>query len=242
MSKCCWEMCHLFVFSVFFSSLQPAGSSPPGSKCDHRASNITLIFCLLILRGSPSVSSFLIFFATRFFKSHFSCSLNFLKEFLCSELTVEMWSDLKLFQRKGAVEWLIIDILSHLLRASFESCWKCVLDHPVFLHFLLLGSVGPLTKKHTDDLSDSDRTDDEGIFFYPIPPNWFAWQGKSKLTLSPPIFIFFDFLTFLVLFWKWWTFSFCSSLVKLFWHLDVFCPFQLDVKNSCLPSFFDKNT
>lgn len=36
----------------------------------------------------------------------------------------------------------------------------CVLDHPVFL----LGPVGPLSKKNTDDLGDNDRTDDEGIF------------------------------------------------------------------------------
>ncbi|CAF91482.1 unnamed protein product, partial [Tetraodon nigroviridis] len=36
--------------------------------------------------------------------------------------------------------------------------------------FIFLSCGSPLTKKHTDDLSDSDRTDDEGIFFYPIPP------------------------------------------------------------------------
>lgn len=52
--------------------------------------------------------------------------------------------------------------------ASFRSC-VCFLDHPVFLHLLLLGPIGPLSKKHTDDLADSDRTDDQGIFSPPLP-------------------------------------------------------------------------
>lgn len=107
------EMCHLFVIWVFFSSFQPetSGSSAPVSKCPHPVSNRKLILChsgMFVFEswGSPSVSSFSIFFASFFFQSHFSCSLNFLKELLCSKLTVEMWSDLRIFQRKGDC-WMI---------------------------------------------------------------------------------------------------------------------------------------
>ena len=76
----------------------------------------------------------------------------------------------------------------------------CVLDHLVFLHLLLLGPIGPLTKKHNDDLGDNDHADDEGIFS--PNANLVCMTRETKLTLSPPIFIFFDFLTFLVLFLK----------------------------------------
>lgn len=54
----------------------------------------------------PQCRHFQYFLPQFFFQSHFSCSLNFFKELLCSKLTVEMWSDLRIFQRKGDC-WMI---------------------------------------------------------------------------------------------------------------------------------------
>lgn len=136
----------------------------------------------------------------------------------------------------------------HLLKAV------CVLDHPVFLHLLLLGPVGPLSKKHTDDLGDSDRTDDEGIFSNPPHPNTprhpthphpplppppattfrrqtgFAWRGKIQT--YPSSFRFFSsliFLHFLVLFLRVMDVFFLLFTRTTLFGLDVFCPSQLDV-------------
>lgn len=117
----------------------------------------------------------------------------------------------------------------------------CVLDHLVFLHLLLLGPIGPLTKKHSDDLGDSDRTDDEGIF----SPNakLICMTREIKLTLSPTIFIFFDFLTFLVLFLKLMDIFFLLFTRKLsFWAGCVLSSSAWCLKFTCLPPFFDIKT
>lgn len=124
----------------------------------------------------------------------------------------------------------------HLLKAV------CVLDHPVFLHLLLLGPIGPLTKKHTDDLGDSDRTDDEGIFS--PNANLICMTRETKLTLPPFNFylLWFSYIS-CPFFEKWWTFSFCSLLVKLsFWAGCVLSFSAWCLKFTCLPPFFDINT
>lgn len=73
--------------------------------------------------------------------------------------TVVMWHVSDFYQEK-------IKTLNDFL--SFESvfCKLCVFLITMFSSiFSFLVLIGPLTKKHTDDLSDtSDRTDDEGIF------------------------------------------------------------------------------
>lgn len=144
--------------------------------------------CLFIVRGLSSVKSSFstekmfenVFFCKLFFfrKYLFSCSLTFLTHAQYIS-TVNMWnghcgtvypaslSEWRFFQnQKGAIETLNIDIFS----LSFESIfWKlCVFLITLFSSiFSFLVLIGPLTKKHTDDLSDSDRTDDEGIFSPP---------------------------------------------------------------------------
>lgn len=247
----CWEMCHLFVILVFFSSLQPKspGSSAPVSKCHHPVSNIKLIlghsgrFMSLNPEVHPQSRHFQ-YFLPEFFSVPLFLLLKLLKRTLVQYLLLRCEVIWRFFKEKGTVEWLIIDILSCLLQSSFESCWKCLLDHPVSLHFLLLGPVGPLTKKHTDDLSDSDRTDDEGIFFYPIPPFWCQTDVHDKGNPDLPFLLQFlsslIFLHFLSFFESDGHFLFALHSWNSLLALDVFCPFQLDVwKNSCLPSFFD---
>lgn len=105
----------------------------------------------------------------------------------------ENFSLKKCYKNKKRETFLIF--WEHLLKAV------CVLDHLVFLHLLLLGPIGPLTKKHTDDLSDSDRTDDEGIFSPPMSI-WFAWQGKPDLPFLLQFLSSLIFLHFLSFFWK----------------------------------------
>lgn len=195
---------------VFFSPLQPesSGSSAPVFKCHHPVSNLKLILChsgmfmSLTTEVRPQYLHFQ-YFLPVFFSVPLFLLLNFLKDSCAVNLPLRCEASWRFFKEKGTVEWLIIDILSYLLQASFESCWECVLDHPVSLHFLLLGPVGPLTKKHTDDLSDSDRTDDEGIFFYPIPPFWCQTDLHDKGNQNLPFLlqflsslIFLHFLSF----------------------------------------------
>lgn len=107
MSKIRWEMCHLFVIWVFFFFLTARVFWFFSSRFQMSPADITLILCLSTLRFTLSVLIFSIFGPRCFFKSHFSCSLNFFKELLCSELRdVEMWSELKIFLRKGGC-WMM---------------------------------------------------------------------------------------------------------------------------------------
>lgn len=51
---------------------------------------------------------------------------------------------------------------------------------------LLLGLIGPLTKKHSDDLSDSDHAAEEGIFHLltkMLDLHDYGDQNKTSLSL-----------------------------------------------------------